>query len=183
MLTNIKDQSVAGTDGTRVFFNLADGMTNDKMLVYDSRSGIQSWCLWRGIRAVQFASIGSDFFIGDALGRVLKLGGTTDAGLNIGWEVISKPFNGGSLAQKMRWYKLWVVVELSGSMQIDLSPSITGDDWVRVQEISGTGTQIKRIIIPVAKFARENWIRVRFLGTGYVKIHEFTRQTRQLPLY
>ncbi|MNO36219.1 hypothetical protein D3C76_262860 [compost metagenome] len=183
LLTDIKEQSVAGTDGTRVLFNLVNGMSNDKMLVYDSRSGIQSWCLWRGIQAVQFASVGSDFFIGDALGRVLKLGGSTDGGVNIGWEAISKPFNGGSLAQKMRWYKLWVVVELSGSMQIDLSPSITGDDWVRVQDIAGTGTQVKRIIIPVAEFARENWIRVRFLGTGYVKIHEFTRQTRQLPLY
>ncbi|MNM10425.1 hypothetical protein D3C81_205500 [compost metagenome] len=179
LLTGITNQSVVGSDGTKLYFNLVD----DKMLVFDSRSGIQSWSLWRDIQAVQFASVGSEFFIGDAQGRVLKLGGTTDAGNVINWSATTKPFNGGSLAQKMRWYKLWVVVELTGTMQIHLSPSITGDDWSLVQTISGTGTQVKRIIIPVASFARENWIRVKFSGSGYVRIHEFTRQTRQLPLY
>lgn len=180
LITGVTDQSVAGSDGNKLYFNLPD----DRMLVYDPRAGIQAWCLWRGIQAVQFATIGKTLYIGDAQGRVLRLEGTTDGGNAINWSVTTKPFNGASLAQKMRWYKLWVMVELSGSMDIYLSPSISGEDWQLVQSISGSGSPIvRRVIIPVSSFARENWIRVKFSGTGWARIHEFTRQTRQLPLY
>lgn len=180
LLTGITDQSVAGTDGKKLYFNLPD----DRLLVHDPRSGIQAWSLWRGIRAVHFASIGGTLFIGDAQGRVLRLEGTTDGGNPITWSATTKPFNGSSLAQKMRWYKLWVMVELSGSMDVYLSPSITGEDWTLVQSITGTGAPlVRRVIIPVSSFARENWIRVKFAGTGWARIHEFTRQMRQLPLY
>ena len=178
-LDGINDQCVAGSDGKKLYFNIP----NDKMLVFDTRSGVQTWCKWSGIQATQFITMKDKLYIGDAQGRVLRLEGKTDAGNAITWSAITKPFNGASAAQKMRWYKLWVVVELTGTMQIHLSPSITGDDWTLVQTITGSGTQVKRVIIPVASFARENWIRVKFSGTGTVKIHEFTRQTRQLPLY
>lgn len=178
-LTGINDQSAAGTDGTKLYFNIPD----DKMMVYDPRSGVQAWSKWIGIKAVHFVSMQGKLYIGDAQGRVLRLEGLNDAGNSIPWYAITKPFNGGSAAQKMRWYKLWVVIELTGTMQIHLSPSITGDDWTLVQTIASSGTQVKRVIIPVASFAREHWIRVKFSGTGWARIHEFTRQTRQLPLY
>lgn len=178
-LTGITDQSAAGSDGNKLYFNIPPG----QLMVYDPRSGIQAWSKWSGIQAVHFAVLQNKLYIGDAQGRVLRMEGTTDAGSAIEWAAITKPFNGGSVAQKMRWYKMWMVVELTGSMQIHLSPSIQGEDWTLVQTISGTGTQVRRVIIPVASFARENWIRVKFSGTGWVKIHEFTRQTRQLPLY
>lgn len=178
-LSGINAQSVAGSDGRKLYFNIP----TDKMLVYDPRSGVQAWSKWSGIQATCFVTIGDKFYIGDARGRVLRLEGTTDAGNAIPWSAESKPFNGGSAAQKMRWYKLWVVIELTGTMQIHLSPSITGEDWKLVQSLTGGGTQVRRVIIPVASFARENWIRVKFSGSGRVRIHEFTRQTRQLPLY
>jgi len=178
-IDGITDQSAAGSDGRKLYFNIP----SDRMLVFDPRSGIQAWSKWSGIRAVHFSVMQNKLYIGDAQGRMLRLEGTTDNGNDISWSATTKPFNGGSAAQKMRWYKMWMVVELSGTMQIHLSPSIQGEDWSLVQTLTGSGTQVRRVIIPVASFARENWVRVKFSGTGWAKIHEFTRQTRQLPLY
>ncbi|MED5019337.1 hypothetical protein P9847_18710 [Paenibacillus chibensis] len=179
-LDGITADSVAGSDGRKMYFNIP----TDRMMVYDPRPGVQAWSIWRGVKATQFAVMQNKLYIGDAQGRVLRQEGTTDAGNAITWSATTKPFNGGSMAQKMRWYKLWVVVELTGNMDIHLSPSISGEDWKLVQSISGSGSpQVQRIIIPVSSFARENWIRVKFSGTGWARIHEFTRQTRQLPLY
>ncbi|KQY87081.1 hypothetical protein ASD24_26765 [Paenibacillus sp. Root52] len=180
-LSNIGPDTVAGTDGRKLYFNIQP----EQMMVYDPRSGVESWCEWNGIRAVQFAQMDNRLYVGDSSGRVLLIGGTTDAGSAIPWSATTKPFNGGSLAQKMRWYKMWVVVELTGSMEIHMSPSVTGDsDWTLVQSISGSpGQKVQRVIIPVRQFTLNNWVRVRFSGSGYVRIHEFTRQIRQLPLY
>ncbi|EJW14457.1 hypothetical protein M5X00_30005 [Paenibacillus alvei] len=179
LIYGITPESVAGSDGTKLYFQLPD-----KLLVFDPRAGVQAWSIWRGIQATHFVTMQNQFYIGDAQGRVLRLEGSTDAGNPIPWSVTTKPFNGSSAAMKQRWYKMWLVVELTGTMEVHLSPSISGDDWVHVQSISGgSSPQVKRVIIPVNKFALENWIRVRFSGTGWARIHEFTRQTRQLPLY
>ncbi|BFH70592.1 hypothetical protein [Paenibacillus dendritiformis] len=180
LISDITPESVAGSDGTKLYFLLPP----DQLLVFDPRPGVQAWSIWRGIPATHFVTMQNQLYIGDAEGRVLRLGDTTDHGNAIPWSVTTKPFTGVSAAMKQRWYKMWLVVELIGSMDVHLSPSISGDDWVHVQSISGgSAPQVRRVIIPVAKFARENWIRVRFSGTGWARIHEFTRQTRQLPLY
>ncbi|MFB5761026.1 hypothetical protein [Paenibacillus medicaginis] len=179
-LDGVTDQSAAGTDGTRLLFNIPA----DKLLVYDPRPGIQSWCLWRGIQAVRFIQMQNKLYVGDAQGRVLRLDGQTDNGSPVNWSVTTKPFNNGVIAQKQRWYKLWVVVELSGSMNIHVSPSITGEDWTLVSSISGNGApRVQRVIVPVSKFTREQWVRLRLSGSGWARIHEITRQVRQLPLY
>ncbi|MFW5438120.1 hypothetical protein [Paenibacillus apiarius] len=179
-VTGITKESAAGSDGTKLYFLIPP----DRLLVYDPRPGIQAWSIWRGIPATHFVMMQNQLYIGDAQGRVLRLEGSTDGGNAIAWSCTTKPFNGASAAMKQRWYKMWIVVELAGSMDVHLSPSISGDDWVHVQSISGgSSPQVRRVIIPVAQFAMENWIRVRFSGTGWARIHEFTRQTRQLPLY
>jgi len=122
-----------------------------------------------------------ELYIGDDQGRVLKLGGTTDGGNPISWHVITKPFNNASLAQKMRWYKLWIVADVpaGSTLQVFLSRSVEGEDWTEITPFM----QGSRIIIPVSNFANENYLRVKIAGTGPVKIREITRQQRQLPLY
>lgn len=179
LISGITTESVAGSDGTKLYFNLPP----DRLMVYDPRSGVDAWSVWRDISATQIITMGNQLYIGDAQGRVLRLEGTTDGGNGITWSATTKPFNSGSLAQRQRWYKLWIMVELSGSLQVHLSPSINGDDWTLVQDIpDSTQPLVRRVIIPVSSFTRENWIRVRFSGTGWARLHEFTRQGRQLPI-
>lgn len=176
-----------GTDEDKLYVSLPiTGATPDTLLEYDARAGVQAWNIWKDISAVCFARMAGDMYVGDAAGRVLKLGGSSDAGTPIAWHWISKPFGAGSLAQLVRWYRMWLVVDLpAGSMlEVYLSKSASGDsDWTLVQAVGGSPViQSTRIIIPVTTVANANWVRVKIAGTGPVKIHEFTRQLREMPI-
>ncbi|MFX3633718.1 MAG: hypothetical protein ACE3L7_25535 [Candidatus Pristimantibacillus sp.] len=177
----VDTDSAAGSDGSNLYFSVGDSL-----LVYDPREGVASWSVWKGIRATCFAQMGGDFYIGDAQGRVVKLGGSTDAGTPINWHATTKPFNNQAASQKSRWYKMWAVVELAAgsSLNVYLSRSVKGDsDWELVQTVNGTGIGVQRVIVPVSKYALENWVRVKIQGTGWARINELTRSTRQMPLY
>lgn len=172
--------SVAGSDGTKLYFKIGSSI-----LVYDPRPGVDAWTVWNDIPATQFIIFQNQLYIGDALGRVLKLGGLSDAGSAINWHAITKPFNNSAMSQRQRWYKLFVVAELAAgsALNVSLSPSVSGNDWTLVSSMTGTGAKVQRALIPVSQFALENWIRVKIEGSGWVRLHEITRQSRQLPLY
>lgn len=182
-ISGITDQCTAGSDGNKLYFFLPSGV----ILVYDPRPGIQAWSVWRDISATCFVKMGNDMYVGTSDGRVLKLGGTSDGGSAINWSVTTKPFTNSSIAQQMRWYKMWVVIDLpaGSSMNVYLSRSAEGDsDWQLVQSLTGSNeTQKRRVLIPVTTMANENYIRARFEGSGWARLYEFTRQQRQLPLY
>jgi len=176
-LDGINTNSAAGSDGEKLYFYIP----SDTLLVYDPRPGITAWSVWKGIHPTCFALMNHELYIGDDQGRILKLGGTNDGGNFISWYCVTKPFSNGSLAQKLRWYKLFIVADVpSGStLQVFLSRSIDGDDWEEVTPYM----QGSRVIIPVSRFANENYLRIKISGTGPVTIREITRQQRQLPLY
>ncbi|MFD1990102.1 hypothetical protein ACFSGI_09040 [Paenibacillus nicotianae] len=168
-----------GTDGKKLFFYI-----NDTFLVYDPRPGVQTWSKYSGIVPAHFAVFNNQLYIGDRQGRILRIEGNTDAGNAINWSAITKPFSNSSISQKLRWYKIFVQAEFTGTMNIMLSKTIDGDDFEQVGTTTGSGADVtKRIIIPVGKFARENHIRIKLTGSGYARIHEITRNQRQLPLY
>ena len=178
---SITDQSAAGTDGTRVYFNLPP----DTLLVYDARVDVQTWTVWKGIQATRLILFNHELHIGDAQGRVLKLGGTTDAGADISAYAITKPFTSQSAAQKQKWIKLWTHWELAAgsTLNIYLSDSESKDDWELMKTITGIGEKIDRIVIPIGRFSLANMIRIKFEVTGWAKMREYTRQIRLLPLY
>lgn len=169
--------TAAGSDSKKLYFYVAPNL-----LVYDPR--VEAWTVWKNIDATCFAIMKNELYIGTRQGRVIKLGGDTDAGIPISWYAVTKPFTNQSMAQKLRWYKLWVVVDLpSGStMKVSLSKTHNGNDWQEVMSLNGQNMNRRKVMIPVSKFANEDTIRIRFEGTGKAKIHEYTRQQRALPL-
>lgn len=175
------NNTCAGSDVDNLYFKTNNGT----ILVYDSRTGVNAWSAWTGFDPTVFATLDNQVYIGDSEGRILKLEGTTDGGQPISWYAITKPFTNESIAQKMRWYKMFVVAELAegSTLKVELSKSVSGNDWETVQNVTGSRLVARRIIIPVSKYALENYIRIRFSGTGYMKMHEYTRIQRQLPLY
>jgi hypothetical protein len=177
----ITSNAAAGFDGVKQYFSTDYG----DMLVYDPRSGVQAWSVWNDIQATCFLKFQNDLYIGDNLGRVLKLGGTSDNGTAINWYAITKPFTNGSIAQKQRWIKLWTVWELAvgTTLNVYLSNTVDGNDWELVHTVTGAGLGIQRVIVPIQKYALVNTIRVKFEGTGWARMHEHSRQVRQLPLY
>lgn len=177
----IDGNSVAGSDGRNSYFKIA----TDTILFYDDRAGITSWSVWRDIRASQFAVMAKQFYIGDDLGRVLRLEGTSDNGTPISWSVTTKPFTGDSISQKMKWIKLWITVDLSvgSTLNVSLSPTVDGNDFTLVKTVVGTGLLKERIVIPITGFQLNNTIRIKLEGTGFARIHEISRRYRLLPLY
>lgn len=177
-LTNI-NSSAASTDGKKFYFQVEPS----KILVFDPR--YTTWVMYTGINATCFAMFQHDLYVGDAQGRVLKLGGLTDAGTPISWYAITRPFTSGSVAQKTRWIKLWTFWELGvgSTLNVYLSASSEGEDWELVQTVTGTGNQIERIIVPILKYSLANYVRIKFAGTGWARMHEHTRTVRHLPLY
>ena len=174
--------SCAGSDANRLYFKVSA----NRVMIFDSRTGVTAWNKWEGFDPRVFATLDNKVYVGDSLGRVLQLGGTTDGGVPINWYAVTKPFTNASIAQRMRWYKLWVMAELApgSTFKVELSKSINGNDWETMTNITGTGNDApNRILVPVAKYALENYIRIRFSGTGWMRLHEYTRQQRQLPLY
>lgn len=176
---NIGTTSAAGSDGSRQYFSTQNGET----MVYDPRIGV--WTRWMLPAPTCYANIGQDLYIGTASGQVLKLGGTLDSSSPITWRAVTKPFTNGSIAQRQRWLKMWIVAEMAvgSTLNISLSNQPSGESWDLVSTITASSAIAQRIIIPVRKFALENTVRIKLEGTGWIRLHEITRQVRQLPLY
>lgn len=168
----------AGSDNRLLYFY--DG---SRILVYDPRQGVQAWSVWVGITPACFAVFKGELYIGDSSGRVLRLGGAADdAGTPISWYAVTKPFTSPSISQRQRWLKLWITVELAAgsSVQVYMSPSVSGNDWQLIQTITTPGSQ--RVLVPVQAFTLENTVRLKLAGTGWTRIHELTRKVRLLPM-
>lgn len=160
-----------GTDGKKLYVSIPITSTTapDTILEYDPQ--YNTWHVWDSISALQFGKMGANWYIGDASGRVLQMGGTADNGNAISWEWVSVPFSAESLAQVVRWTKLWIVsnVAASGSMNIYLSKSYVGDDdWELVKTVTGNSLlETDPVNIGSSTAARlAKWIRIKVSGVG-----------------
>lgn len=175
--------SIAVHEGT-----LYAGKTGS-LTTYDLREGIGTFNEWRGIFETKLIVAKNDqnenkLFAGTGTGKVIVFDAEADDGAPIPWYVTTVPFSNASIAQKQRWYKLFITVEYTGSLQVFLSNKISGEEWDQVVSLNSSGEpETQRIIVPVQKYARENYIRIKIAGQGRAKIHEITREMRQLPLY
>jgi hypothetical protein len=175
----------AGTDGRYLYFAVPYGSAteNNRILQYDTVH--QHWTTWDGIAVTHFLRINNKLYIGDSMGRVLLVGGTTDNVTAITSTAITKPFTAASMARKQQWFKLWVVASIptGGMLSIYVSPSARGEDWVLTNTMTAsTDIQFKKILIPTNSVARANAVRIKVVGVGPVTIHEITRQLRELPM-
>lgn len=175
---DLSSVSATGSDGTRLFFQAG----NDT-LVYDTRADINAWNIWKGINATCFLYTDA-LYIGDSKGRILRLEGTSDNGAAISWKAVSKVFSSYNLAQRVRWYRLYVVADLAVNSKLDiyLSKSVDGNDWQLMQSVVGNGLGATKILIPIGQYALENYVRIKLEGLGPAKLYEITRQTRALPM-
>lgn len=186
MNATAKGLCAAGTDGQKLFFSIpiTSSTSPDTLLVYDPK--FDMWCVWNNFTTLQMAQTSSNFFMGMNDGRVVQLGGTTDAGTAITWERISKPFGADQMSRKIRWMRTWVVCDVpSGStLNVHVSPSPTGSsDWVLAGSISPvSGVQSARIMFNPATLANSNYLRVKFSGTGPSTVYEWDRDQYEFPI-
>lgn len=180
-----RNQSAVGSDGKNLYFAIpiSSSTAPDTIIEYDKT--VRAWNVWKDIQALYFVRMGNDFYIGDALGRVLKIGGTTDNGTAINWHWISKPFTASSMSQVIRWIRMWVTIDLpvGSTMQVYLSKSTTGEDWETVGSITASSSlQNQPIYVQSSKVMNAKQIRFKIAGTGPCTIHEVAFEQEQFPL-
>lgn len=185
MNATAKGTSAVSTDGEKVYVSIPINSSTapDTILVYDPKYG--TWYVWEDISAPHFARLGSSYYLGDILGRVVLFGGSTDAGIAINYEWVSKPFTASSMGQVLRWIRAWITANVpSGStMDVYLSKSSDGDDWVNVKSITAeTAISSSPIYIQTNVAANARMIRIKISGTGPVDLYEFSREQDSLPL-
>jgi hypothetical protein len=175
----------AGTDGKNLYISLPLGTATQNNVVLEYSPDYDIWNVWEDINATHFAEVGTDWFAASNAGPVMKMGGAVQDGtVPISWRWESKPFAGGSMAQQLRWYKLWYAanVPAGSTLNVYLSKSADLNDWQLVKSVASTALQTGRINLSVANLVDAHWLRIKFEGTGPCDIHEITRQQRQLPL-
>jgi hypothetical protein len=180
MSTADKAAAVLTTDNTRIYLGLGS-----MLIEYDPKRN--TFYPWFGINALQFAQVGNKLYIGDTLGRVLLLGGSTsDAGQPIAWKLVPPTFTGQSMSQGILWKRLWATVDLSSgsTIGVSLNGNATGESWVQSgSTITGSGgIQRNAYYFPSNILPPTQQLRVKFEGTGPMQLHEWARDEDYYPL-
>lgn len=173
---------VGGTNGSKYYLAIpSSNGVFDTMLEYDPV--YKTWHVWKsGHETTSFAILNEVLYEGSKNGNVYYL---SDNASGVSWKWVSKPIGFGSLASKMRWYRMWSVVDLpSGStLDIYLSPDSRGENWTNVCSlVPSDDVQSKQIMIPINAIVNSNWARVKMVGTGPCTIHEISYQERIFPM-
>lgn len=181
---NASASSVASltSDGRYLYVSIPLlGATTDTMLVYDTQFKI--WNVYTGVSPSCGVKMGNTLYLGDTTGKVVTMDGTADFGSPIPFKWVSKPFGSGSMHQRIRWYRMALVVDVAvgSTLTVYVSKSATGDsDWTSVQTITGALQSI-RMPVNLGALAMGNWLRVKFEGTGPVSIYEWDREQEEMP--
>lgn len=176
LTTAQKSASALGTDGRKLYLSV-----NGKVIEYDPKK--DTYYAWQ-LNALQFAQVGQTLYIGDDT-RILKLGGTTDGGAAISSKWVSKPFSGPSLAQGIRWLRMWLTVDLpaGSALNVYLSKSASGENWEQVGSVTATSDiQQKAIYVASSKVPNAKYIRFKIEGTGPYSVYEVAWEQESLPL-
>lgn len=172
------------SDGRNLYAAIPMGVatTPDTILVYDTEFKI--WNVYKDWNPTCGVKMGNNLYLGESTGEVIKPSGTTDNGVAVAWKWVSKPFGSGSMNQRIRWYKMWLVCDLHpGSyLTVSVSKEATGESWTEVQTITGS-LQSVRLPINLGGLAMGNWLRIKFEGQGPVSIYEFDREQEELPIF
>lgn len=182
-----KQTCCMGADGRYLYIALPMGAAAtapDTILVYDTIEKI--WNVWEDLQALFFAKMGDTLYMADAQGRVLQVGGTTDAGVAISWAWDSKPFGAKSMGQLIRWRGLWVTVDkpAGSAMQFYITDQPTIDTgWKSAGSLSSETSLIsKRLPIPPATMGNARFLRQRITGIGPATIYETAWDQVELPI-
>lgn len=175
-----------GTDGLKLYVAIpvTSSVSPDTILEYDPKFG--TWFVWEDEIPLYMVKMGASWYIGDAAARVYQRTGTSAAGTAIAWRWVSKIFGAQSLAQKIRWYRAWIIANLPiGSViNIYVSKSDHGDaDWDLVGSTTASAALVSnKLGISTTTAANAQWLRLKLEGTGPCEVKEFSRDERTMPI-
>lgn len=173
-----------------VLFSIPTGSSTVNNVTLEYFPDFNVWTVWEDFSPTNWIFWNNVLFYGDATG-MKRMDSNSSA---VTWEWVSPPFSGGSLADRHIWYKLYYAIETppGSSLFVSVSNTPEGDTgWVEVGNILSSDTPpdnptraLKpiRSFIPITQMANSNWLRIKLIGTGMVKIHQLDIQQRQMPM-
>lgn len=184
---NVKDKIYSWSSEHRYYVALPldDSTEANTILEYDST--FNTWTVWT--LPSSFSCLpriyNNEVYFANIKGEIMKFDkdATLDDTTAIEWEWISKPFTVTSIAEKMTWYKMWVVADIDqdATLNAAVSTTVDGDDWTVFQTINArSDITTKEIIIPHDLIYNKNLVRIRLFGKGKVTIYEVSRQERAM---
>lgn len=184
------DKSVSWTKEGKYYVAFPTGSNQKNNLVLEYDIQFNTWNVWEmnDEFSVGCVQANNALYGGDKNGLFIKFDGSDkDAGGDIAYEWVTKPYALTSLAAKSRWFRLWVVAEVPpmSYMNIYLNESDVSESWQLIKSIGSvytSGIQKIEIHVPTTVAAFSNYIRLRIEGTGPVKIYEIARQERVFPM-
>lgn len=176
--------SAVGSNGRNLYFAIPMNtpLSADTILEYDKLNRV--WNVWKDIQALYFVQMGYDFYIGDALGRVLKMGGTSDNGTPITSEFESGWFTAPSMSQVIRWLAMWLTVDMQAGSTLNVYLNKSEDEpWEHVGTITASSDiQHRSIYVASNKVANARQLRYRIDGSGPYTLYEISWEADYLPL-
>jgi hypothetical protein len=168
-----------GADGRYLYVSIPGAV-----LVWDS---IQSqWHAWNDVQPLHIAKMGDTLYMADNLGRVMRIGGTTNNGSGIAWEWQSKTFTSPSMSQLLRWMGLWLTIDkpADSTLQVYVTKEPTADSgWVLVGDMGAVAAlQNRRIKLNPSQVAASQTLRLKLAGTGPCTVREIAWDERQFPI-
>jgi hypothetical protein len=177
-----------GVQGDCIYISIPYGLTqttNNLVLIYDTLN--DKWYVDDSVQYTGFTTMGKTLYGIEATAKtVCKVNDSTqtsDLGTtDIEWYWISGARLKGSVSKNKTLSELWVTYTLSSSSHIHVYVSPTADqsDWVLVQTITGTDSNIarERVKVPISSIAGVEQYRLKITGTGQCTIHYVTEKYR-----
>lgn len=182
-----KAKCCAGNNGKFVYLSIPLDSATDPDTIIEYNTEFGTFSVWKDFAALNMGTMAGTLYIGGTEGQIRVLGGSTsDNGSAISWYVISKPFTGVSLSQRLMWKTAWTTANVAtgSTMSASLSKSSSGNsDFTSVATLAANNAlEGTRIPVPTTTVAYANWIRYKLSGTGYVDVKEFARYEETLPI-
>lgn len=176
------NDSVASWDGRFIYVSPSNlGSTMPYTAVFDTIGG--QW--WRYDWTISaYFQAGPTLVAGTTAGVIFTTGGTSDGATAIPWEIITAPIGDGdeTVTRVINRLQIVVDVEPGSSISISYATGAEGTNWVQVYQSSNRSGLPETLRIPVIVQTPEIWYRLKFAGTGRMRIHrinqEITRRGR-----
>jgi hypothetical protein len=181
-------EACAWTDDYRYYLCIPTGSStsNDTELVYDTR--YKKWHV-RSINlgGMRYGTLFNNIpYGGWTSGMTYRLNnGTTDEGVAIPYQLVSKPYDEGVGEAEKEYYELHIqgYIDTGSTMDVSISVNDRGSSFTLLDSLDDqTVSQNKNIIVPMDTVPLTHWMRYMLSGEGYVEVNKMQRYSRVQPV-
>lgn len=174
----------SGSIGDFLYISIPNNAnSNNMLLVYDTVN--KKW--FTEVASISdFVTIQNALYGVNSLGAINNMRSTNynDNSSAISWELITKPFNAGSVSQKKTLSDISLIYngEASATMSIGYNTSVSSTNFTELARTSDftmdATEQNKKLLIPSTDLQNVDWFKLQIKGSGKTTIHSLETNYR-----